>query len=68
MPNLTLVRIEGEEVLREKVQSLALGIQSYSDTEFLMHLVLYNKMCFTDVPVAVSGVKRGPPWDRVTYS
>ena len=47
----------GQEVLREKVQSLTLGIQSYSATEFLMHLVLYNKLCFTDAPVAVNGVK-----------
>lgn len=52
--------------LREKVQSLALGIQSYSDTEFWMHLALYNKLWFTDFLVAVNGVKGRPPWDPVT--
>ena len=56
------------EVLREEVQSIALGIQSYSDTEFLMHLVLYNKLCFTHVPVAVNGVKGRTCREQLTCS
>lgn len=46
MPSLIPSKGWGE-VLREEVQSIALGIQSYSDTEFLMHLVLYNKLFHT---------------------
>ena len=29
-----------------------------------MHLVLYNKLCFTHVAVAVNGVKRRPPREQ----
>lgn len=51
-------------MVREKVHSIALRIQNYSDTEFLMHLVLYNKLCFTHVAVAVNGVKRRLPREQ----
>ena len=51
-------------VIRVKVHSIALRLQNSSDTEFLMHLVLYNKLCFTHVAVAVNGVKRRPPREQ----
>lgn len=49
------------------VQSLTLGIQSYSDTEFLMHLVcIINRV--SQMCVAVNGVKGKLSQDRATCS